>query len=48
MALLGRAAVWRVFSEEGEDEVARAGVVVWGQQREDGAEVYFGAEVLWG
>ena len=48
MVLLGRAAVWSVTAEEGTDEVARAGVMVQGQRREDGAEVYVVVEVAWG
>jgi hypothetical protein len=47
-ALLAEAVALGALSEEGADEVGWADVVVRGQGREDGTEVYLVVEVSWG
>src|SRR5262247_3139803 len=47
-ALLAEAVARGAVSEEGADEIGWADVVVRGQRREDGTEVYLVVEVSWG
>jgi hypothetical protein len=47
-ALLEEAVTRGALSEEATDEIMWADVVVQGQRREDGAEVYLVVEVSWG
>jgi hypothetical protein len=47
-ALLAEAVARGALSEEGADEIGWADVVVRGQRREDGTEVYLVVEVSWG
>jgi hypothetical protein len=47
-ALLEEAVARGALSEEGADEIGWADVVVGGQRREDGTEVYLVVEVSWG
>jgi hypothetical protein len=48
VALLEEAVARGALSEEGMDEIARADVVVRGQQRESPGEIYLVVEVSWG
>ena len=47
-ALLAEAVARGALSEEGADEIGWADVVVRGQRREDGTEIYLVVEVSWG
>jgi hypothetical protein len=47
-ALLAEAVARGVLSEEGADEIGWADVVVRGQRREDGTDLYLVVEVSWG
>jgi hypothetical protein len=47
-ALLEEAVARGALSEEGADEIGWADVVVWGQRREDGTDLYLVVEVSWG
>jgi hypothetical protein len=46
-ALLAKAVAWGVLLEEGADEIGDADVVVRGQWREDGTDLYLVVEVSW-